>query len=186
MKEKIIAEVYAKALLAAAKHRQQMDEIADEIEFLMPVVTAQIGLGRFLQSPRINMETKYALITRALQDHISPLLLSLVRILLHKHRIDYGVDIFREYLRLVDEEQGVIAAKVITATPLDEEKHKDIIRAITHQIERITEKKVRLKQVIEPRILAGAIISFEDTHIDGSVRTKLHQLRDMLLTTPVQ
>lgn len=186
MKEKIVAEVYAKALLAAAKHRHQMDAVADEIEFLMPIVTAKIGLGRFLQSPRIDTKAKYALVTQVLQDHISPLLLSLLRILLHKHRIEYGVDIFREYLHLVDEEQGVISAKFITATPLDEDKHKDIIRAITSQIERITEKKVRLKRVVEPRILAGAIISFEDTHIDGSVRTKLHQLRDMLLATPVQ
>ncbi|MFB3895151.1 MAG: ATP synthase F1 subunit delta [bacterium] len=186
MKEKIVAEVYAKALLAAAKQRHQMDIIADEIEFLMPIVTAKIGLGRFLQSPRINAKTKYNLITQVLQDRISPLLLSLLRILLKKHRVDYGVDILNEYLRLVDDEQGVIAAKVITATPLDDEKHKDLIRSITHQIERITEKKVKLKRVVEPRILAGAIISFEDTHIDGSVRTQLHQLRDMLLATPVQ
>jgi F-type H+-transporting ATPase subunit delta len=185
MRDKIVAEVYAKALLSAAKNRREMDSIADEIEFLLPIVTAPIGLGRFLRSPRISDDQKYTVMTRVLKDQLSPLLFSLLNILLKKNRIEYGVDIFRKYLRLVDIEQGVVSARMITAKPLDDEKHKDLIRAVTKQIERITEKKVRLNRVIDSRILAGAVVSFEDTQIDGSVRNKLNKLRDRLLATPV-
>ncbi|MCX7918923.1 MAG: ATP synthase F1 subunit delta [bacterium] len=185
MREKIIAEIYAKALLAAAKHRKEMDSLADEIESLFPVITAKIGLGRFLQSPRISLEKKYAVVEQVLKGKVSELLLSLLWLLLKKKRIEYGVDILKEYLRLVDAEQGVITAKIITAKPLDNEKHKDLIRSITSQIERITEKKVRLERVVDSRIIAGAIVSFEDTLIDGSIRNKLNKLRDTLLATPV-
>ncbi|MDI6783621.1 MAG: ATP synthase F1 subunit delta [bacterium] len=185
MREKIVAEIYAKALFAAAKHRNEFDSLADEIEVLSPFLTAKIGLGRFLQSPRISNEAKYAVITRGFTDQLSPLFYSLLRTLLKKHRVEYGVDILREYLRLVDEAQGVITAKVITAKPLDPEKDKALIHSLTSQIERITEKKVRLKRVVEPRILAGAIVSFADTQLDGSIRTKLHELRDALLSVTV-
>jgi F-type H+-transporting ATPase subunit delta len=44
-------------------------------------------------------------------------------------------------------------------------------------IERATGKQVEVKVVVDPSVLGGAVTTVGDTVIDGSVRTRLDQLK---------
>ena len=65
-------------------------------------------------------------------------------------------------------------AEVRTAFPLDADQQARLADALG----RATGKKVTVKVVIDPTVLGGIVARVGDTVIDGSVRSRLEQLRE--------
>ena len=53
-------------------------------------------------------------------------------------------------------------------------------RRLADAIEKATGKSVEVKVIVDPSVLGGLITTVGDTVIDGSVRTRLEQLKNTL------
>ena len=81
--------------------------------------------------------------------------------------------------RLVEhaaEERSEAVAVVRSAVPLDDGQRRRLAEALG----RATGKRVSVKVVVDPSILGGIVAQVGDTVIDGSVRSRLDQLRETL------
>jgi F-type H+-transporting ATPase subunit delta len=81
--------------------------------------------------------------------------------------------------RLVEraaEERQQAVAEVRSAVPLDEERRDRLAAALSAH----TGKNVSVKVIVDPTILGGIVAQIGDTVIDGSVRSRLEQLREAL------
>ncbi len=181
MRDRIVSDKYAEALLVTAKKQGSMDLIANEILLLQPIFADKSQLQRFLIGPQITNDAKTALVTKTFESRISTLLYQFLMIVLRKHRIDHIANIFSEYLRLVDIERGIQEAKVTTVITLDSETQS----RLQAKLEQLTGKKIRLHTRVDSKILGGVIIHMDNTLIDGSFRTKLIDLREKLLNIKV-
>lgn len=181
MRDRIVSDKYADALLATAKKQGSMDLIAGEILQLQPFFLNKSPLQRFLEGPQITNDQKYALFKKTFENRISTLLYQFLIIVLRKHRIDLIGGIFSEYLRLVDIERGIQEANVTTVIALDSE----ILSRLQAKLEQLTHKKIRLHPKVDSKILGGVVINIDNTQIDGSFRTQLTDLREKLMNIKV-
>jgi F-type H+-transporting ATPase subunit delta len=72
-----------------------------------------------------------------------------------------------------------MVAKIVTAVPIDDKlKNK-----IKKQLEESTNRKVEIVTVVDQSICGGMMIYTEGQVIDASVKSRLNNLRDMLIQT---
>ena len=67
-------------------------------------------------------------------------------------------------------------AEVRVAVPLTEDQQHRLAAALTNA----TGKQVNLKVVVDPSVLGGIVATIGDTVIDGTVRTRIDQLKSRL------
>jgi F-type H+-transporting ATPase subunit delta len=70
--------------------------------------------------------------------------------------------------------KGRVVAEVRSAVPLDNDQQERLAAALLTS----TGKEVEVKVVIDPTIMGGLITQIDDQIIDGSVRSRIGQLRE--------
>jgi len=147
----------------------------------------QVGLGKLaaladdertaalLQNPRLPFEAKRTLLREGLGE-TSPLVLNLACILLRKDGLGIARDIAREYDALLDDYNGLQRVEVVTAFPLDGEETQTISRQLAELIGRTIVIDAR----VDSSMLGGLKARVGDMLIDGSVRSRLDDLRRAL------
>lgn len=176
-----IAQRYAKALLQASLGTGTADEVFNDTENLLALLSQNPRFRNFLLSPQVATEDKHALLDKSLQGRASKLLVEFLHILVDKKRIMFVADIAEAYRDFYEKEKGMIEVTAITAVPLEETLREKLLRTLESQ----TGKTIRLTHEVDPHILGGMIIRMEDKLIDGSVRFQLEQLKRHLKETKV-
>jgi F-type H+-transporting ATPase subunit delta len=124
-----------------------------------------------LANNRQGRETRYRLLERVLD--ISPMALNFAKLLVNKGRTLEADHIAGEFRRLADLHMGISNATVTTAVELTPQESA----LIQQRLEASTGKSVRLATQVDPTIIGGLVVRVDDELIDGSVRSRLHQLR---------
>jgi F-type H+-transporting ATPase subunit delta len=94
----------------------------------------------------------------------------------HVHDVDGIAD---EFERRADDAAGRIRATVTTAIELSAHDRDRVAQELSRRLN----KEVRLGVVVDPRILGGLRLQYGDHVVDGTVATKLQQLRRRLAAT---
>jgi len=77
---------------------------------------------------------------------------------------------------VIRERQGITEAQISSAAELNAAQKKEMSSAL----ERLTGKRVEAKFSLEPGLLGGAVVRVGDTVYDGSLRSRLNELRARL------
>ena len=72
--------------------------------------------------------------------------------------------------------KNLAVAEVRSAVPLTDDQQARLAAALANA----TGKQVNLKTIVDPSILGGIVATVGDTVIDGSVRTRVEQLKSRL------
>ncbi|MEO9256606.1 MAG: ATP synthase F1 subunit delta [Tepidiformaceae bacterium] len=134
-------------------------------------VLAESEVAPVFNDDRIPLAQREAMVDRTLD--ISPMVLNLARLLVQKGRAGDARAVSDAFDRLADEHQGIVHAAVTTAVPLSPEQ----LTAIQSQLSTSLGKDVRVIGVVDSAIIGGVIVRVGDRIIDGSIRTRLTQLR---------
>ena len=123
-------------------------------------------------------DERFADIVRQVVPGISDVQLNLFRLLRRTGRRALGVSIASYFAELLDQERGIIRARVRTAVALDDAQREAIRGRLAGQ----TGRTVELEAEVDPSIIGGAILQVGDQLIDGSTRRRLQRLRQELVT----
>jgi len=173
----IAARRYAEAAYAIAKDSGTQDQWRDDLASIAQVVEYPQVSG-YLADAKVSEDEKARLLQRALD--ISPLGMNLALLLLERGRLHLAPWILAEFDRMLDEERGVARAVVTTAVPLapgEEQAVAERLRAL------VGAREVRLETEVDPSLIGGMVARIGDRLIDGSVRTRLVQLKRSLAGT---
>lgn len=181
MKNRFIAERYASALLNVAKKRGEMEVILQELSFLGKLLVKNPKFRCFLESPHITQEDKMELVRHVLSSSLTRTSINFLFLLVKKYRLIYLPEIIDEYHRLYDADMSIQRVDVISASPIDNTLSAKLQRIV----EQILKKSIRLCFSIDPGIIGGLIIRTPSLIIDGSLRKKLMDLNNALLTSKV-
>ncbi|MHB0885860.1 MAG: ATP synthase F1 subunit delta [Bacillota bacterium] len=167
-----VARRYAEALFGLAREKNLIELFQSELRqvaaFLETNPDFTTVLGDRLVSPR----DKKDLVIKAFPK-LHELIANLLNLLIDKRREEYLSEIIASYGRLVDKHNGVIEVEVTSAVSLDQEEQGRLGRAL----ERATGQRVRLRAGVDQAILGGLVVRIDDRLYDGSVRSRLGQLR---------
>ena len=171
-----VAKKYSNALYMAARDKNVVSRIYDELGDLDKVVQSQREFLEFLKSPRNSESDKLAFIASVFTDRVHALLMQFLVVLVEKNRVKFLHEIIDEYNRHVEAERGIGRATVITAMKLTETERKKLIDKLSARLN----LKVVLEEELDPKIMGGVIIITHDQIIDGSVRYGLDVMEQTL------
>ena len=169
---------YAKALFALGKEAEELPSLRTEINDLIEVLEEHAELREALLTPLYPAEARKAVLLKvADRGGLSPLLRNFAAYLIDRRRLIDFSGIVGEFNRLVDEDEGLLTATVVSASPLDADREARLQRALSER----TGREICLEVELDPNLIGGAIAKVGDLVIDGSLRTQLGQLRANLM-----
>src|SRR5205814_1368653 len=134
-------------------------------------------LRLFLETPRVDANTKNAVLRKALTDRAPSKFVRFVEsVVTHRRQMLIPV-IAQEYMDLVDQAENRMHANVTVSRDADEKTRK----LIAERLSKVFNKTVIPHLSVDPRIIGGVIVRVGDTVMDGSVRRKLASLRNRML-----
>jgi F-type H+-transporting ATPase subunit delta len=177
-----VGEVYAKALLGAARSGGQTAAVLEELDVLVGEVLAEHPrLAAVLASPLISHEEKSGLLDRLLAPRVTPVLLHFLKVVARHGRLDALGAIRRQAQRLDEESRGRVRVRVSTATPLDAAG----LERIVQQLRTMLSGEPIVESVVDPGLIGGAVLRIDDTVYDGSVANQLQAVRQQMIERSV-
>ncbi len=173
-----VAKRYAKALFALGEEAKQLDGLVAELMRVSAAYEGSTELRAVLENPLVPHPAKREI----LKDIATRLSLgtsarNTLLLLSDRRRLRALPAIVRELRILSDKKRGVVRAQVASAKPLN----PAYLARLRVQLERMTGNKVELDVTEDPELLAGVVARIGDRVYDGSLRTRLRELRAQLL-----
>ncbi len=177
MSVSIVARRYAKALLELGVEQGQLDGLVDEITAFAAAWEASADLRNAIENPLVSHPAKKAVVGE-IADGIgaSSTARHAVLLLVDRRRTRTLPHIAQMLRELADERKGVVRAEVTTAAPLSDAYYA----RLQAQLERMTGKRVAIDRRTDASLIAGVVTRIGDRIVDGSLRTRLHSLRDAM------
>ncbi|MFM8573546.1 MAG: ATP synthase F1 subunit delta [Pirellula sp.] len=171
--EQQIGEVYARALLGAVP-KDKIDQVVEEFESLVSdVLDKHPALELALGNPKLAIERKSALLDKVFQGKMNPSLLTFLKVLARRQRLNSLRAVQGAASKLADELAGRVQALVTVSTGLSSSAEK----ALTEKLQTLLKKEVRVAVKVDPSILGGLMVRIGDTVYDGSVDGQLNALK---------
>jgi F-type H+-transporting ATPase subunit delta len=173
-----VARVYAEALYRAAQQHNQAREMLEELESLVrDVFPALPDLELFLASGAISRERKPKVIRDTLGPQASPIFLNFLLVLNDHERLGLIRPILAAYRDLYNRRTGHIRVLVRSAVPLPEDQQA----RLRQELHDLYHREPILDARVEPDLLGGLVVQVGDWVYDGSVRSRLLNLRNQLI-----
>ncbi|NBU96725.1 MAG: ATP synthase F1 subunit delta [Spirochaetia bacterium] len=171
-----VAKVYAKALLEAGQDARLSGEFETELKDVLTILKQNQDIWNFFLTPRVSREYKLDSLDKAFKGKVSDSILSFLSILIRNNRLDAIAQIYSEYIILNDKLNGVIRAKVQTATSLANDEISEIKKWFLDTYK----AKAEIETSVRPELIGGVVIFFDDKVIDGSILSKLNTMKKSL------
>ena len=146
---------YALALYEVAEKNGKVDEYLGDLREICELIDKDEEFQEVIKHPQISTKQKKRVFINIFKGKIDEELISFLLILIEKDRILFLKEKLKEY------EYNSLVEK------LEKKYNKDII----------------LKKIIDPEILGGIYVRIGNDIIDGTVKTRLEDLKKLMLTT---
>ena len=177
LKTDIVGRVYAEALLELATEQGVVDELAGQVQELMPTISAGGDLHRLLANPAIGDNERGQIIQRVFEGKVHDLLYKMLRVLGDKGRLGSLPEVAGGYLLAVAEARGQVDVQAYVATELD----AAAVKQVADQIGQALGKTVSLSQRVDPALIGGMKIKVGDQLIDASVASQLRNMKNKMV-----
>jgi F-type H+-transporting ATPase subunit delta len=168
---------YAIALADIVLVQGAAEPARKQLEDFLFAYNESADLRNFLGSPVITREAKHGVIeTLIARLGASKIIRNFLFVISDNQRMHLLPEIVNTFEEVLRQREGVAEAEVATAAEMNEKQKADLLRTL----ERLSGKKIYPKYRLEPKLLAGVMVRIGDTIYDGSVRTRLNQLRARL------
>lgn len=168
----------ARELFEVTWRHGQAPEVADELQTLVHAARDYQDQMRPLFHPLVPRASKLATIRAfATRAGISKPTTVLLEALVQHHSLHLLGTIATGYRDRLHKKQGVVRAKVTTATALPADK----AQALTARLSELTGRQVTLQTHADPAIIGGVITQIDSTVYDGSVTRQLARMRQKLV-----
>jgi F-type H+-transporting ATPase subunit delta len=173
----VVHRVYAQALLDAAQEKKRLAAVRKQFDEFAAALRGSDELRRFLQNPQVELLTKQA----ALEDLLKgsdELVLNFVRLLADKSRIAEVEQVYEEWTRLLAQQERILELEIQTAVELSDKEAAKVVG----QIEKASGRKIVATRTVDPDLIGGLVVQAGSLRLDASVRGRLEQLREQLIT----
>jgi F-type H+-transporting ATPase subunit delta len=169
-------EGYAKALFEIARAEGTLDEVEDELFRFARSYESSDALRNALTDDMIPAAKRQAIVEDLLGGKATATTTQLVSMVVGSGRGSDLPAIIDVLVARASSSKNLEVAEARSAVPLTADQQDRLRAALANA----TGKQVNLKVVVDPSVLGGIIATVGDTVIDGSVRTRLDQLKARL------
>ncbi|KDN55298.1 ATP synthase F1 subunit delta [Flavobacterium seoulense] len=166
---------YAKAILDMADSIGVANEVNNDMILIASTIKSNSELNAFIQSPTISVEVKEKALLEVFANS-NGVTKGFFHLLFENKRFEILEAIAVAYSNLFDQANGIEVAKVTTAIPMD----ADLEAKVVAKIASLSDKKVTIKNIVDPAIIGGFILTIGDKQYNASIANRLQVLRKEL------
>lgn len=178
MSVEVIARRYSTALADAVIAGGDTTVVKDELAQLAKLFRGSEDLRAVFGNPSINHDSKVkvldGLIAKAKPSKTTA---NFLKVLLQNGRLTEITEISDRFAEVLEERGGRVTAEIISAHELPSSERGEFERNLS----KLTGKTVSVDYKIDKDLIGGVVTRIGSTVYDGSVRTKLENLREQLV-----
>ena len=168
---------YANALADIALAQSAAEAVTQELTGFGALYAESAELRNFLSSPAETREAKHRVVEKLLaRVGGSKIVRNFLLVVMDHQRAQFLPEIVGAFQQVIRQRQGITEAQVSSAVELNGPQKAEL----ESTLERLTGKRVEAKFSLEPELLGGAVVRVGDTVYDGSLRSRLNELRARL------
>jgi F-type H+-transporting ATPase subunit delta len=164
-----VADIYAQTLLDLAQQAETVGPVAADLDTLSTLLTQNPSFGAFLASPYFDEDTKKDLLRKVWANRVQRLTLNFLLVMIDHGRGALLPLIVNRFTQLYRRYQGYETVEVTVAKPLDGPQREKLLRDLAEALQ----MKVDLDVHVDPAILGGVVIRYNENMLDNSVRGRL-------------
>jgi F-type H+-transporting ATPase subunit delta len=169
---------YANALADIALAQGAADPTVKQLTDFGTTFADSAELRNCLASPAVTRDAKHDVIEKIVARlRAGKIIRNFLFLIVDHRRTNALPEIIAAFQEVIRQRQGIAEAEVFSAVELNTTQRKQFAQTL----ERITGKKIEAKYSLDPALLGGALIRVGDTIYDGSVRSRLNEMRARLM-----
>jgi F-type H+-transporting ATPase subunit delta len=180
-----VALRYAEAIFNVARDQKVVADVEADLAGIADLLHTTPAFAIFIKSPDIPRDEKLRIVDELFASRVkNPLSLKAVRLLLQKRREAELEGVYDAFVTLRREHERTIFVTISSSSELDKKSQS----ALIEKAHALTGQKIEAEFLVEPQLLGGVKIAYENVVLDGTVRGNLNKLRNRLsqdLLTPV-
>tara|TARA_Y100000766_G_C18841585_1_gene573410 strand:- start:139 stop:675 length:537 start_codon:yes stop_codon:yes gene_type:complete len=176
MKSTKVVIRYARAFLQYSLECKKEEKVVEEMKQLYFAIEEYSNLENFFLDPILSTEKKLKIKRNIFKD-FSKETNDLLDLLIKNKREAFLKMIVLKFIDLYNNSKGIVPATVISAVPLSIELEKEIIK----KADQLTPLKIKLKKIIDPKILGGFVLRVGDLQYNASLSNRLNILKRELV-----
>jgi F-type H+-transporting ATPase subunit delta len=169
-------EAYADALLTIARAEGQLGEVEDELFRFARILEGSDELRMALTDPQLPAERRQAVVEELIGAKALPTTRAMVSFIVAIGRAAELPKIADRFVALAAQQREHEVAEVRTAVELDDASKRRLADALS----RATGKQIEIKVIVDPTVLGGVVARIGDMVIDGTVRSRIEQLKETM------
>ncbi len=175
-----MASRYAHALLRFAAEGSNEELVYAEMQQLHHAFQSLSALTTALSNPVLDAERKVHLLlaatTVAEGQPVSAPTQRFLTLVVQKGRATFLPFMATAFLTAYERERGTTRAQLVVATPVSEAVQQRLLRLV----EQHSGRKVSMTTTVDPELLGGYILEYDDLRMDASLRGQFAKLRRAL------
>ena len=179
MSNRVVAARYARALLEVSEQHGTVEGVEQELTDVVDLMDSHALLRETLVNPSVAPARKRAVLDDVIPKlgEVSDISRRLLMMLADRDRLGILAEVVQLYRERVRELQGIVRARITTATPLP----PDRVEAIAGALGGATGKQVEIEASVDSALLGGIVTQVGSTVYDGSIAQHLERLRRRFL-----
>jgi len=168
---------YANALADIALEQGASEPAAKQLESFAAAYEESAELRTFLASPAVSVEAKHEVLEK-ISNRLgaSKIIRNFLFVIADHRRTQLIPEIVATFQQVLRQRQGMAEAEISSAVELTSAQKKELAATLA----RVTGKKIEPKYSLDPALLGGAVVRIGDTIYDGSLRSRLNEMRARL------
>lgn len=171
-----IARRYAESLFDLAKEEHAIEAYQKDMQKIA-VVFRDESFVRFFSHVALTDDIKIEILNKSFYKQVTHYVYNFLLLLIKKRRIRYIEGICQEFQSLCNDYFGIKEGKVYSAFSLTDKEIERIEKAISIKVK----KKVKLRMVIDEKMIGGIKVDIDNHIYDDSLSYQLESLRKELL-----
>ena len=171
------SQQYANALADIALEQGAAEPVLKQLSEFGAAFAESAELRTFLAAPGLSREAKQGVIEKlAARMGASKIIRNFLFVMIDNQRTPLLPGILEAFQQVIRRRQGVAEAEVSSTVNLSDAQKAQLLQTL----ERLTGKKIQAKYALQPELLGGAVVRIGDTIYDGSLRSRLNEMRARL------
>lgn len=167
---------YAKALIELASEQKVLEQISNDAALMFTALDQFEGFANYIANPGFSSSEKFTRVQSIFSKDFHALSMKFFQLVFQNNREEYLKDLCRNIVVMARELNGIIAATISTAAPLDDK----LMQQLKAKFEKKLSASLELTTEVKPELIGGFVFTIDGQQYDASVASKLNSIKKQL------
>lgn len=171
-----VDRVYATSLMDIAYKENLQDVILNELLSIKNSISENKDIIKLMHSPILKKTEKEDVLDKIFNGKVNNYTLNFLKVISSNNRFNDVISIIDEVKEEYNDRNNISEVEVQTAVLLTKEQSEKLLS----KLEKKLNKKVIIKNKLNPEILGGAVIKLKNEQVDASVKKSLNDIFNII------